>query len=557
MQTRPLGREQGVDRFAAVPASALAVATRVRAAWGRFRAAPADIQPYEPGVTPVGRLLRRPAILGFVGVLMILVGASQPTSPFTLTKVPGSWFFGIPPRAAVSGVTPPPGQNLFVGIVLVYAGMVLLMRAWYDIYKVTERHPGIPVRKLAPVFVIWVLPLLVVAPLFSRDVYSYAAQGEMMSHGINPYQYGPAVLGVNSWVSPVDTLWQNVTSPYGPLFLGAAGAIVQLTGHNELATVAAMRVLMLGGVVLIGVFLPKLARSYGYDGSTAFAFGVLNPLVILHLVGGAHNDALMLGLLVAGITVARQGRPVVGVILVTLAACVKVPAAIGIIYIGWEWLGDGATRVERIRPVVTAMVIAAIVMEIVTKVVGVGWGWIGALGNPDTVKSYLDPSTAIGLFSGHLLHSLGFPDKTRGILSVARGGLFLVAGIIGARLLWKSNRQTSGRALGWTLLAVTVLGPVMQPWYLAWGVVFLAAVPDTRLRGFLVGLSCCSSFLGLPGAITLLEELTVANPLLVIAASAALVGILVVIVGPSIRRAFSNGEAKATPALSGARQSGP
>jgi alpha-1,6-mannosyltransferase len=556
MQTRPLGREQGVDRYAAVPGMALAVVERARMAWLRFKAVPVDAEPYEAGVTPLGRLLWKPAALGFVAVMMILIGASQPTSPFTLTKVPGSWFFGIPPRAVVSGVTPPPGQNLFVGIVLVYAGMVLLMRAWYDIYKVTARHPGIPVRKLAPVFALWVLPLLAVAPLFSRDVYSYAAQGEMMSHGINPYQYGPAVLGVNSWVSPVDTLWQNVTSPYGPLFLGAAGAIVQLTGHNELASVAAMRVLMLGGVVLIGVFLPKLARSYGYDGSTAFAFGVLNPLVILHLVGGAHNDALMLGLLVAGITIARQGRPVVGVILVTLAACVKVPAVIGVIYIGWEWLGDGATRVERIRPVVSAMVIAGIVMEIVTEVVGLGWGWIGALGNPDTVKSYLDPATALGLFTGHMLHSIGLPDKTRGILSLARGGLFLVAFVIGVYLLLKSNRQTSGRALGWTLLAVTVLGPVMQPWYLAWGVVFLAAVADTKIRGFLVALSCGASFLGLPGALTLLEELTVANPLLVIAASAALVGIAVVIVGPSIRRAFSGGDPEAAPALSGAPSAG-
>jgi hypothetical protein len=538
MQTRPQLEQHG-GSAALVDALSFPLALRVRALWARFRAEPAPVEPYEPGVTPLARLLWRPAVMGFVAAVMILIGGSQPSSPFTLTKVPDSWYFGIPPPALVTGVTPPPGQNLFVGIVLVYAGMVLMMRAWYDVYKVTARHPGIPVRKLAPVFVLWVLPLLVVAPLFSRDVYSYAAQGEMMSHGINPYSYGPAVLGVNHWVNPVDPLWRNVTSPYGPLFLGAAGTVVSLTGHNELASVVAMRLLMVGGVVLIGVFLPRLARSYGYDGGAAFAFAVLNPLVMLHLVGGAHNDALMLGLLVAGLAVARSGRPVVGVVLVALAASVKVPAAIGVIYIGWEWLGDGASRAERIRPVVSAIVIALVVMEAVTWVVGLGWGWIAALGNPDTVKSYLDPSTAVGLVSGHLLHALGLPDKTRGILSAARGLAFLGAALIGGRLLLRSTRATSGRALGWTLLAVTVLGPVMQPWYLAWGVIFLAAVMDDRLRGFLVALSCGAAFLGLPGALTLIEELTVANPILVACASLALIGMLVVTVGPSVRRAFS------------------
>ena len=36
---------------------------------------------------------------------------------------------------------------------------------------------------------------------------------------------------------------------------------------------------------------------------------VLNPVTIFHLIGGAHNDALMLGLLVAGVTLAKEKRP--------------------------------------------------------------------------------------------------------------------------------------------------------------------------------------------------------------------------------------------------------
>jgi alpha-1,6-mannosyltransferase len=549
MQTRPVGDEREAERGAASLFSSLPSrgrwSARARAFWARLAAPPADVHPYVEGVTRLRALLWKPATLGFLAVVAIVAGASQPTSPFTLTKVPGSWYFGIPPRDLVPGVTVPPGQNLFVGIVLVYAGMALMMRAWYDIYKVTTHNPGIPVRKLVPVFVIWMLPLLIVAPLFSRDVYSYAAQGEMMSHGINPYSYGPAVLGVNSWVAPVDPLWLNVTSPYGPLFLGAAGSIVSLTGHNELATVIGLRLLAVVGVVLVAIFLPRLARSYGYDGSIAFTLAVLNPLVLLHLVGGAHNDALMLGLLVAGLALARSGRPLVGTVVVALAASVKIPAALGLLYIGWEWLGDEASWRERVRPMVSTLLVAGVVLEVVTQVVGLGWGWVAALANPDTVKSYLDPATAIGLGAGRLLHAIGHADHTGGVLSIARGIAFIVAVAIGVKLLVRSNRATSGRALGMTLLAVTVLGPVMQPWYLAWAIVFLAAVASPRMRTCLIALSCCASFLGLPGAFTLFDELTAANPLLVAAASVALVAVGVLIAGPALRRAvvqFRQGE---------------
>ena len=119
--------------------------------------------------------------MGFVATTAIFLGATQPNSPFT-SKLPDSWYFGIPSRRRSCRAThPAPGQWLFLGVVAVYGGMVLLIRAWYDIVQLTSGRPGIPVSRLAPVFVAWVLPLLVVAPLFSQDVYSYAAQGEMMT----------------------------------------------------------------------------------------------------------------------------------------------------------------------------------------------------------------------------------------------------------------------------------------------------------------------------------------------------------------------------------------
>ena len=197
-------------------------------------------------------------------------------------------------------------------MVLVYGGILLMLRAWFDLVRVICSRPGTPVRALVPVFVAWVLPLLVVPPLFSGDVYSYVAQGEMWSHGINPYSINPNYksLGIDPFYRFVSPIWANATSPYGPLFLSASALILKVTGHNELLSIDGFRLLAFGGTVLMGIFIPRLARSYGFDGALAFVLVALNPLVLLYLVAGAHNDALMIGLLVAGLALARSGRPV-------------------------------------------------------------------------------------------------------------------------------------------------------------------------------------------------------------------------------------------------------
>ncbi len=193
------------------------------------------------------------------------------------------------------------------GVVAVYGGMILFVRVWFGLYQTLRARPNVPIKSLAYMLALWILPLMAVAPLFSRDVFSYAAQGEMMSHGFNPYHYGPGTLGSGPFVNGVDPRWFNTAAPYGPLFLMLAGWSASLSFHHALITVLLLRVQSVAGVALIAYCIPKLARSFGKDPGPAFVLAVLNPLTLLALVGGAHNDALMVGLLLAGVTAARRG----------------------------------------------------------------------------------------------------------------------------------------------------------------------------------------------------------------------------------------------------------
>ncbi len=454
-------------------------------------------------------LVLRPALLGFAAMLAIAVGASFPSSPFKL-EMPGVWFFGVPSSGGAST------WGVYVVLAAVYGGLLLLMRVWWGMTRLYARCPGVPINRMVWVFALWSLPMLVIAPLFSRDAYSYAAQGEMVSHHMNPYYYGPFQLGNNSFTAPVDSLWGNAPAPYGPLFLQLDGFFARITFHNDLATIVLLRLLAFAGVVLMAVCVPRLARLYHRDGAELFTLMILNPVTLLHLIGGAHNDALMLGLLLAGITAAKEKRPIVGIVLCALATAIKAPAAIGILYIGWTWLGPEAAARERVRPLLTAGLIGAGVLEFFSFVSGLGWGWVSILQTPGAVRSWTAPTEFLALVFTGIAHFFHVGVGLGGVLTFTRLLGMAIAGVVGVWLLVNSDRIGALKAVGLTLLVFVALGPVVQPWYLSWGLILLAPVALGRLRTLIIGLSMVTAFIELPGGAQLLHSLIHGDPLLIV-----------------------------------------
>jgi hypothetical protein len=504
----------------------------VRSRWPFSALVGADLPP-AGGPGDGSSLLVRPAILGFIAICAITAGVAQGQSPFTL-KLPGAWFFGVP--TATTSAPAHPGPGLFFGLVAVYGGLVLLMRVWYGLIRTLGQRPGVPVRKVMAVAALWILPLLIVAPLFSRDVYSYAAQGEMMSHHINPYHYGPGVLGAPPVVNLVDPLWLNTPAPYGPLFMQVDGILTSLSLHHELVDVILLRLLAIGGVGLMALGIASLARSHGRDASYVVTLAILNPITILHLVGGAHNDAIMLGLLVCGLAAARRGRPVAGLVLCALATAIKVPAAVGVLYIGWEWMGPGIPLRSRVRPLLTAGLISGGVLGALSLITGLGWSWVLNLGAPGTVRSWVAPATGAGIVLTDAAHLIGVGVPLHTMLTVTRAIGLCAALVLGLWLLWRSERIGFLQAIGLTLLLVVGLGPVVQPWYLSWGLVLLAPVASGRVRSLIIGLSIGSAFIGLPGGQKLVGLLLHADPLQVAVALLVCLGILTVPLTPIQRQ---------------------
>jgi hypothetical protein len=526
------GERSGVNRLKSRPSDVRRFYERVAS---RFEA---GVQLLERRYTPLGRFepgpfegwsfLWQPALLGFVAMVLILLGGSFTNSPFKL-DLAHTWFFGEPSSGAVGT---PSLTRLILAIVLMYGGLLLLMRVWLRLAEVLKLHPGASIKTLWLMLVIWATPMVVAPPLFSRDVFSYAAQGEMTAHQLSPYILGPFSLGSTPYLTPVDPLWWNTPAPYGPFFLWMDGTIDRITGHHELATVVGLRLLEVFAVAMIGFGVTMLARGLGRDPGEAFVLSALNPLVLLTLIGGAHNDAIMAAFLVVGCALAVRRHPVWGLIFISCATAIKAPAALGLAFVAWNWLGPDVSIRKRIKPIAIASVVAAATLSFWTLMAGFGFGWVNNLLSNGTVRSWAAPATGIGMALTNTFHAVGLHSLTlTSVLSITRFCGLMTAVAFTIWLLWNSGNRGWVRSLGLALILFVELGPVVQPWYLAWGLILLAASYQGREHFWLLALSITGPFIGIPGGRQLLSGLVHSNPLLIAVAVAIMGGVLLMPMG--------------------------
>jgi alpha-1,6-mannosyltransferase len=471
---------------------------------------------------------------GFTGCTLVLVGVATSTSPFAL-KLPSAWFFGIPGAPASSSAATTSG---FLGVILVYLGTALMLASWFELLYALRRQPEIELRRLVAIFAAWCMPILVMPPIFSHDVYVYAAQGQMVDHGINPYLHGPQALGSGDFLALVDPIWKNSITSYGPVWERVSGWVVAAARHDVLASIVGFRLIALVGVVLIAWGVPELARSTGRSATTAFTLAALNPLTLLILLGSAHNDALMVGLLVLGCVAARRRHPFVGLALCALAAQIKIPAILGDVYIGWWWSTSVANWRARVERLLAAGAVSAGWLVAIAAGCRLGWHWLKGLSNPGVVVSWLDPSTAVGLLLAHIADAVGFTGHNGGFISASRAAALCIAAVVCVALLFRSKRLGPFFALGWSLLAVALLGPDIWPWYETWGIVILAVAADRWTLRILLVLSAEACFTDFPTGQLLHDP----HPIVTIACWTALLGAAVIYAAVRLfppRRRFS------------------
>ncbi len=396
----------------------------------------------------------------------------------------------IPPSAAVAEVETlqllrGSAFGRMTGLVVVLAGLGMLASAWLHLCRVAaraDRRDQVAVlARVRAATVAWTLPLLLAPPLFSRDGWSYAAQGTLAHRGISPYEYGPwSLVGPRSVPGPivegVDPRWMATPAPYGPVPLIGGDLAAGLTADPWLLVVA-HRVIALVGLVLLAWAVPRLAIWCGANPALAACLVLASPLMVSNGVAGLHNDLLMVGLMAAALVVAREHGWAAGAVLGGLAAGVKLPGGLVCVGIVLLTLPPAAAAAARLRHAVRVGAVSVAALVVPGVVWGLGIGWLGALSVPGTVNTPLSLPTLVGGWLDLLarLVGLGTPPETflDLVRLVAQAGIVVVAG-------WALLRVATGdpRRAVWAVALVmagtVALSPVVHLWYFLWVVPFIA-----------------------------------------------------------------------------------
>lgn len=463
--------------------------------------------------------------LGTLGALLILVGGVGAGA----TPVVGNVFWETPIGSML-------GRMLISTTIVTFTGIGMLITAWLGVgafvasgarTRVSSVDTGMLVRTFAG----WVLPLIFTAPLFTQDIYSYLAQGAVVDRGMDPYAAGPVeLLGAEDPLArSVPLIWSNSPSPYGPTAMVVAWGISALTSDAVLPSVFLHRAVAVASLYVVAWALVRLALRCGVSPQFALWLGVLNPLTLLHLVGGVHNEALLLALLLGGMEVclvALHGKPVPGVpdapvepgspalsrggwllfaggvALISLAGMVKVTGFVALGFVGMALARRfGFTTMSVVRAGVATAVMAGATVVAVSAGSGLGFGWITSQGGAATVRSWMSLSTLLGITSGFAGRVLGIGDVSDAALELTRGLGILLAAAWLLRMLWATFR---GRihplgGYGLSMFALVLLFPVVHPWYLLWALVPLSGWANRpQFRWAVVAYSAVFSLTVLP-----------------------------------------------------------
>ncbi|WP_067985636.1 alpha-(1-_6)-mannopyranosyltransferase A [Nocardia caishijiensis] len=474
----------------------------------------------DPGVRTrlrtAGDFVRSPeghaALMGFVGAILITfggfgAGAVRKRDPL-LEALHLSWLRF--------------GHGYALSTIIIWAGVLMMITAWVRLGRNTigKGESTVTLNELRAIVGIWTAPLLFAAPMFSRDVYSYLAQGALLRDGFDPYQVGP-VANPGILLDNVSTVWTTTTAPYGPMFLLIGRAITSITGDNVIAGTIALRIVMLPGLVLMMWAVPYLTKHLGGKPTVALWLAVLNPLVLIHLIGGVHNEMLMVGLMCAGIALVLERHHVAGIVVVAIGVAIKATAGVALPFLVWIWIlhekerraaerrdradSDAALSEEQKHPdaarpsadmphplLVFAKIagigvgVFAAVFGAASVIAGVGFGWVTALQGSNKIIQWLSLPTLFAELVA-LVTPLDFDSVlwlTRKLCQVALV-LLLVA------TWWRFRHSEREAVMGIVIafVAIVVLSPAALPWYYSWPLALAAAFAlSTRTLMWLVGI---------------------------------------------------------------------
>lgn len=415
-------------------------------------------------------------LIGLLGTCLISIGSLSPAYLPSNTPIwktlKGHNLVGKAPAA--------------ISTLLVLSGIAALMHGWLRLRPTAQARNRNELAyfglKHWAILLIWGLPFLLAPPIFSHDAYSYAAQGWILHNGIDPYYVGPGILP-GAFADQVAWVWRFTPAPYGPLSLRISQWLVEICQFDPYWSAVAQRIPAICGVVLIGVLIVRIADRAKVDVAAAAWFATINPLLVIDFIGGAHNDSLMMGLVILGIWLAFKSRSlhktfssnfwwILAAVVIGLAASIKQPAlmaAVALPLIGKPWRGWQIKQsLISVAKIVVSLAVAIASFALVSLATGLDFGWYNAIDVPGKVIT-VSPFTMIGQ-AGQLIVNIWHLDQSGHLITGISRAIGLGFAVV--FIIWAGLRK--GKAdpiwwLAWSYIVVALCSPALHSWYVLWG----------------------------------------------------------------------------------------
>lgn len=407
--------------------------------------------------------------LGLLALLLIWLAAAPATSgsKIILASVGGSpdWLLGaLRPLGFDSLAGGEAGWTYYLPLMLAAA-----LWAW-----VVYLAPAIGERTLLIASFGLIFVCLLAPPLLSQDVFSYIAYARLgVVHDLNPYAFRPFDI-------PQDAVFpfagsKDAVNVYGPFFTLASYPLAWVSVPVAFWILKGVAAASTGGLLLL---VRGIAGRVGAGRARAIALLGLSPATLIHVVAGAHNEALVMLIVFGGIYLALSredaSREAAGGFVSSLAIGVKASAAVPLVF-----MLAGARR----KLAMFLGMLAAGVLAILTAFAGFG---SDALGGLNLISSNQDRSSRWSI-PHKLVDGLAqvFSDLDRAAAMDAMRLIFvLLLGALVIYLLIRSWREpeTWLANAGWATLGVLIATAWLVPWYLLWLLPFAAVSRDTRLQ---------------------------------------------------------------------------
>ena len=320
---------------------------------------------------------------------------------------------------------------------------------------------ALPRRLLWSVIAVLVAAFALAPPLLSQDVFSYISYARLgTEHGLNPYLHAPSERPGDPAFPLVG--WPGTTSAYGPLFTLLSYPLGLLPVG---AALWALKLVSAASVLGLSALSARLAAARGVDPRMAAAFVALNPLVLVHVVGGAHNEGPMMLLAMAGVAGVLGMGEGWGAGAIVASAAVKVSA---LFVAPFALIGSARRR----RFLLGALLALAVLTAAALLAFGPhAFDAIGLAGENQARETHRSLPYLVS-------HLTGTDSEL-----IRAVGLAVYALVLAWLLSWCARGADWVRAAGWAGLGLLLASGWVLPWYVLWPLP-LAAISRDRPLAF-------------------------------------------------------------------------